>query len=506
MSDAAKVESEKIEKLQNPAKGKGNTSEEKIKDQFNKEYPNTDVSAALQVIIGIILAIVTAFTLAYGNKLVNPYDDVVNEKGKEVRIFRDLDGDGITGDKRVGLLQYVSDLVNRRGPVQWFEVACFYAVVVFLVGKSRAVKRQEAYGALSGRLADLNLENDDEMQRFRKDVVDEGLADKSILFSRLERSMGLWLSSKDLGRVSGWLSNESTRDMNVTDMTYTISRTMMWAIPIFGFIGTVQGLSSAVGGFADFLSGAAELAAIKGAIADVTIGLGVAFDTTFLALVLVAIVQFPMVGIQRRESTLFGNIDTFLSESFTDRLPSAEQQAVVIENLEDSIESAFRRYIPDPDRYEEVFTASIEKAGSEVEKKFADFTKDYVEARKEATEAEVKSLADALERAHEKAAELGKAYMQSADGIRDTLKGSLDRASEATAGIGEQMTQLAGFGEKIKDLLQAESAMEKAMAGIAGAQDFQQTFADLRTHLKETDEFCRRLSKPRVITFREEEG
>ncbi|MBQ9344776.1 MAG: MotA/TolQ/ExbB proton channel family protein [Kiritimatiellae bacterium] len=500
------AEKSDAKKLAGQTPGVQNADAVQGQEGFIKSYPNTDVSAGMQILIGIILAVITAFGLAYGNAAVNPYDDVVNEKGKTVRVFRDLDGDGVTGDKRVWVLQYVSDLVNQRGPVQWLEVVAFYCVVVFLVMKISAVKKQEAFGTFAGRLQDVNLENDEELQRFRKDLVDEGLAGRSILFSRLERAIALWLSSKDLGRVTGWMSGESSRDANVTDMTYTIPRTMMWAIPIFGFIGTVQGLSSAVGGFADFLSGAAELAAIKGAIADVTIGLGVAFDTTFLALVLVAIVQFPLAGLQRRESNLFGNIDSFLGESFADRLPSAEQQAVVIENLEDSIESAFRRYIPDPDRYEEVFTASIEKAGSEVEKKFAEFTKDYIDARKASTEAEVKSLADALERAHEKAAELGATYMHSADNIRETLKGSLDKASEATAGIGDQMSKLADFGQKINELLQAESAMEKAIAGIAGAQDFQQTFADLRTHLKETDDFCRKLSRPRVITFREEEG
>ena len=481
-------------------------AEAKSQDNFSKSYPNTDVSAVLQIVIGIVLAAITAFGLAYGNQAINPYDDTVDDKGKEVRIYRDLDGDGVTGDKRVEFIQYLSDLVNRRGPVQWLEVVAFYAVVIFLIMKSNAVKKQAAFGAFAGRLADINLENDEEMQKFRKDIVDEGLAGKSILFSRLERAMALWLSSKDLGRVTGWMSGESARDMNVTDMTYTIPRTMMWAIPIFGFIGTVQGLSSAVGGFADFLQGAAELAAIKGAIADVTIGLGVAFDTTFLALVLVAMVQFPLAGLQRREATLFGDIDTFLGESFADRLPSAGQQAVVIENLEDSIESAFRRYIPDPDRYEEVFTASIIKAGSEVEQRFNEFTKTYVEARKNATDAEVQQLAAALETAHEKAAELGKEYMHTADDIRGVLQNSLDKASGAVAGIGDQMAQLTAFGSKINDLLQAESALEKAMAGIAASDDFQKTFADLRSHLKTTDEFCQRLSKPRVITFREEEA
>ena len=49
-----------------------------------------------------------------------------------------------------------------------------------------------------------------------------------------------------------------------------------------------------------------------------------------------------------------------------------------------------------------------------------------------------------------------------------------------------------------------EQALERAMAGIAGAEDFKKSFAQLREHLATTDEFCRRLSKPRVITLHEE--
>ncbi|HPC58032.1 MAG TPA: MotA/TolQ/ExbB proton channel family protein, partial [Kiritimatiellia bacterium] len=308
----------------------------------------------------------------------------------------------------------------------------------------------------------------------------------------------------DVGRVGSWMSSEAFRDNAMSDLTYTLARTMMWAIPILGFIGTVQGLSSAVGGFGDFLSGAADLAAIKGAIADVTIGLGVAFDTTFLALMLVTIIQFPLSSVMRREATLLGEIEVYIDEHFVSRLPSAEQQAVVIENLEDSIEAAFRRYIPDPDRYEEVFTESIEKAGTVVEKQFESFTQKYVDARKQATDDEVQALAGALESAHLKAAELANQYARSADGIQSALGDSLAKAAQAAGDVAKQVDTIADLGAKIQELLQVEQALERAVAGIAGADEFQKTFAQLREHLATTDEFCRRLSKPRVITLHEE--
>lgn len=499
---------------------------QKGNSDFSQARPSTDVKAWVQIVLAIVLTVLSDGGLYFGNKALNPWKWVTNEqKGirekSYVRYQVNAEGDYIldeAGNKLEAtgaadehttfphpVFKYISDLVNERGPVQHLEVLAFWAVVVFLFFKSRAVSRQvKQAGAHISDVGEVNMENDEEMMRLRRMMDDDGTSHKSILYSRLDRGLGLWLATKDQSRVSSWISAESGRDNTIADMSYTLSRTMMWAIPIFGFIGTVQGLSSAVGGFADFLQGAAELSAIKGAIADVTIGLGVAFDTTFLALILVALVQFPLASIMRKEASLFGDIDLFLDENFVALLPSAEQQAVVVENLEDTIEAAFRRYIPDPDRYEDVFTESIEKAGNVVRDQFTEFTKTYVDARKDATDREVQELAKAMENAHVKAAELAKDYAHSADGVRAALQTSLDKASDAAKSVGDQMASLSTLGDKIRELLQVENALERAMAGVAASQDFQTTLAQIREHLSATDEFCKKLSKPRVITFHEE--
>ncbi len=437
---------------------------------------NTETNVWIQLGVALILTLAVAFGLYFLNKAHNE-----------------------------GFIRYVNALINERGPVQWLGLYSFFVVILFIVLKSRTIRTQISHiYEDTAEVSAVNMDNEDELQLLRKRIHDEGHDLSSILLGRLDRGLALWLATKDVGRVSNWINTESTRDSNMSDLTYTLARTLLWVIPILGFIGTVQGLSSAVGGFADFLSGAAELAAIKGAIADVTIGLGVAFDTTFLALMLVTIVQFPLSSIMRREATLMGEIDVYLDENFVSRLPSAEQQAVVIENLEDSIEAAFRRYIPDPDRYEEVFTESIEKAGDVVAKQFESFTEKYVDARKKATDDEVQALAAALESAHLKAAELANQYARSADGIQNALGSSLEKAAAAASNVAKQVDTIADLGEKIKELLQIEQALERAVAGIAGAEEFQKTFVQLREHLTTTDEFCRRLSKPRVITLHEE--
>jgi hypothetical protein len=445
-------------------------------EQVGQLRANTETNVWIQLSVALVLTLIVSFGLYFLAKIHNE-----------------------------GFIKYINDLVNKRGPVQWLELFSFFTVMLFIALKSRIIRTQiQHIYEDSAQIANVSMDNEDDLQLLRKRMHDSGLDLTSILLGRLDRGLALWLATKDVGRVSGWMGSENSRDSAMSDLTYTLARTMMWVIPILGFIGTVQGLSSAVGGFADFLSGAAELSAIKGAIADVTIGLGVAFDTTFLALMLVTIVQFPLSSVMRREATLLGEIDVYLDEHFVSRLPSAEQQAVVIENLEDSIEAAFRRYIPDPDRYEEVFTLSIDKAASEMGKQFEELTARYVEARKTATDDEVKALAEAMEHAHARAAELAGQYAKSAQEVQSTLGESLQKAANAAGIVEKQIATITDLGAKVQELLQLEQALERAMAGITSTEEFQKTFARLRTHLETTDEFCRRLSKPRVITLQEE--
>ena len=445
-------------------------------EQLTGERANTDANVWIQLVGALILTLIVSFGLHFAAKA---YEQP--------------------------LLKFVNGLVNQRGPVQWLELFSFFVVVLFLFQKNRIVSEQIRHiSEDTAQVRGVNMDNEEELQLLRKRIHDSGSDVKSIMLGRLDRGLGLWLSTKDVGRVGGWVTSENGRDTVMSDMTFTLARTMMWVIPILGFIGTVQGLSAAVGGFAEFLSGAAELTAIKGAIAEVTIGLGVAFDTTFLALMLVTFVQFPLTSVMRREATLLSDIDIYLDEQFISRLPSPESQPVVIENLEDSIEAVFRRYIPDPDRYEEVFTVSIEKAGEELKKQFDELTQRYVDVRKDATDDEVKALAAAMEHAHARAADMADRYARSADGIQATLGESLQKAANAAGVVEQQITTIMELGAKIQELLKVEQALERAMAGIAGADDFQKSFAQLREHLATTDEFCRRLSKPRVITLREE--
>ncbi len=84
------------------------------------------------------------------------------------------------------------------------------------------------------------------------------------------------------------------------DSELSMIRYITWAIPSIGFIGTVRGIGAALGQAHE---------AMAGDIAGVTASLGVAFNSTFIALLISMIVMFFMHQLQLMQERLV--LDTY---------------------------------------------------------------------------------------------------------------------------------------------------------------------------------------------------
>jgi biopolymer transport protein ExbB/TolQ len=442
-------------------------------DAVSVGRPTTDANVFFQLGFGVVATIVLALA---------------------VSVFRNSESSS---------LKYINDIINERGWVQYGELLMSFMVVALMVLKSRIVKNQLKVVASNPIPADLDLTNDEELHRLRDSIMRREEFSWSIILNRIDRAIGLWLSTKDVGRVATWASAESARDSSSSDSSYSLCRVLIWAIPILGFIGTVLGLAVAVSGFG-VLGGSAEIGAIKEAIGQVTLGLGVAFDTTLLALMLTVLLMFPLSFIQRSEEIFFVDLENYLDDMFVSRLPSGDKQSIVIENLEDSIEAAFRRYIPDPDRYDEVFTRSIEKAATSVEAKFAGLTKGYESALKQVATQMSSEMAGVMDGVSKSAQGVVDGYQKSAGELQAATEVSIKKSIDAAQVLAGKLDEVSKLAAGVQELLQVDKAVQKSLAGIAASDDFQKTLADLRAHISTTTEFCTRLSQPRVITLHEE--
>lgn len=439
---------------------------------------------------------------------------------------------------------YIYGVVLERGPVQFVELFMAFMVAAFIIMKFKVLASQGKIIKKGPVDYDVDLANDAQVQDLRDRIMYDDHFGKSIVLDQVNHMLTLWLASKDTGRVSDWFGKESETSMASSDTTYAHIRVLLWAIPIMGFIGTVLGLGAAVASFSDFLSGAAELSAIKDAIGKVTLGLGVAFDTTLLALVLSVVLMFPLVFAQRIEGLFFVEMENYLQDSLLSRFPAEEQQAIRIANLEDAIETGFRRYIPDPDRYDEVFTRSIEKAGTEVEKRFADLARSYegtiseldthlsqtVAKSSQAVENSIKGLVSALQSQEtemltdrreiakqqvvqfkELTAEMVKSaetlvgdYHKTAEALHTATVENSSKSLAAAEQLAAKLEDVAQYSAAIQKVLDVQTVIEKGLSGIHQADEFGQLVRSMREHLEHTDAFCRQLSRPRVITLKEE--
>ena len=121
------------------------------------------------------------------------------------------------------------------------------------------------------------------------------------LLDRIDLALG---NLKNLGNTAGvseCLASQASNDEDYLTNSYTILNGFIWAIPVLGFIGTVIGLSDAVGGFGQVVSKGADIEELKSALGGVTSGLSVAFETTLIALVLALIVQLLAKFVNNQE-------------------------------------------------------------------------------------------------------------------------------------------------------------------------------------------------------------
>ncbi|MEZ5500803.1 MAG: MotA/TolQ/ExbB proton channel family protein [Steroidobacteraceae bacterium] len=89
------------------------------------------------------------------------------------------------------------------------------------------------------------------------------------------------------------------------DSELSMLRYIAWAIPAIGFIGTVRGIG-------DALSQAHK--AVSGDISGVTAGLGVAFNSTLIALLLSILLMFLLHQLQLVQERLVHDAETYLDQ------------------------------------------------------------------------------------------------------------------------------------------------------------------------------------------------
>ena len=437
-------------------------------------------------------------------------------------------------------LNYFYSVIWERGPIQFFELLFGFMVVGHLIQKVRLLKAQRRPLISSPVDPTIDLGYDEEVTELRQDMRSYSGFDDSILLTRIDRALAQWLGGRALtwcyvvgaGRGSCMIHPQTDHYPVVAGRLLCLGLSERYWVLVRRW--RVSPTSSVV----------VALDQIKVALQGVTKNLGTAFDTTLLALVLSVVITIPLTAFIRRENEMLSEFDTFIDDLIISRLPPPEPASIKIENLEDSIDAAFRRYIPDPDRYDEVFSRAIDKAADTVQEKFNHLTNTYedalaevtkrlagslgkvteqveesmqrvvasvvetdkamVENRKEIATEETNRLGGMLDSFQDRASTIATSYQERAESLETSTREGMDKSIGAATQLAVKLEEIREMAGSIDKLLQLEASVEKSLKGLSTSEEFRKTLDDLRGHLATTDEFCQQMAKPRVITLTEE--
>jgi biopolymer transport protein ExbB/TolQ len=133
-----------------------------------------------------------------------------------------------------------------------------------------------------------------------------------VLRSALKR-FGTTANAQD---ASTTVHNVAESELGRLDAELAILRFCVWAGPAIGFVGTVRGIGIALLG--------ADLA-VQGNISAVTGGLGVAFNSTLVALLLSIVLMYVLYEIQLAQERLVLDTEHYAEEQLVNRLHTGAQ-------------------------------------------------------------------------------------------------------------------------------------------------------------------------------------
>jgi hypothetical protein len=231
---------------------------------------------------------------------------------------------------------YLSDLFLDRGWIPYVVVVFFGWSIGILTLKYVQLRNQRMALLVEVLPVQISHEiNSSNINQFIEHIarIPDRLS-RTYMVTRMRRGLEHFAIRRSNPDVARMMQSQSDIDVSAIGGSYSLVKSFLWAIPILGFIGTVIGISAAISGFSGQTEAAQDIAVLMESINNVTGGLGVAFDTTLVALVISILLAFPVSAMQKAEEDLLNSIDEYCNENLLKRLDDAGGMAEVASNTE----------------------------------------------------------------------------------------------------------------------------------------------------------------------------
>lgn len=273
--------------------------------------------------------------------------------------------------------------------------------------------------------------------------------------------------------LDGELKYLSDMDAARQQESYGLARIVIWATPMLGFLGTVMGITQALGDMDP-----AQLANdVQNAMKGLLAGLYVAFDTTALALMLSMVLMFIQFIIERFEGQVLSAVDIRANEELIGRFEqlgaSHDPHVASIERMSQAVIRAVETLV---ERQADVWKGTIEAAHTR-----------WSQLVGTSTEQVQAALASSLQQSLAKhAAEMAKIERSSADTVQQRWQQWQSAMSENARLLHAQQQEMVRQTELLQqaltvtgEVMKLEQALNANLAALAGSKNFEDTVMSL---------------------------
>ena len=155
----------------------------------------------------------------------------------------------------------------------------------------------------------------EDAREFARHVESLAEPDRNRLLPRaLLGALHRFTATRNIQDVSATAHRHCETESDRLDSELSMVRYIAWAIPSIGFLGTVRGIGMALGRAHE---------AVEGNISGVTQSLGVAFNSTFVALLISIGLMFLLHQLQLRQERLILDAESYLDRNLIRHLQAA---------------------------------------------------------------------------------------------------------------------------------------------------------------------------------------
>jgi biopolymer transport protein ExbB/TolQ len=307
-----------------------------------------------------------------------------------------------------------------------------------------------------------------------------GRARHSYLGRRLSEALDSVLQRGSAENLTDDLKYLSEVDGGRAQDSYSLVRIIIWATPMLGFLGTVVGITDALGDLGRELGGSSAADAggsLNTAMQGLLAGLYVAFDTTAIALCFSIALMFIQFMLDRGESQLLSAVDHRASEELAGRFEltgqSSDPNVQMMQRMSRGILQATEQLVL---RQAELWQQSIGAAHDHWARVSHQTTEQMQTALAAALSQSLGQLAGQLAKCEQTSTEHLSARWEQWQTVLSQNARLLHAQQQELVKQGEVMTQAIRASG---DVVQLQRALNDNLSALAGAKNFEDTVMSL---------------------------